>query len=551
MQLFGRASLPSPSGADTLTPALAEQIQAMRRRYQKMDARRKLAFWWYRVLLVVLGGCLAAVLGEVMMFQWKIVLAVVLAPLIVFLMVQRLEVGLVLMGAAAAPLFPVMFSVKSVNIYPAEAALGLMLVAVLVLAAFRVRVFVWPSLWAIWPQIGLITLAIISEIMIQVTWSPQVPHRINSTPVLYSELLGIVQYCVPLAIIVVTTACLTGKDHWITRLENAFLLFAGLAALMVCVEFKRIGADIYMYRYTEPMIFYMQLGALAQYMGLGAMIAYARALCSDRWRTRLAYLALTALCVIAVYFTLENSRWVYTGIGLIVITLFFSRRLFVSLCVLSLPFIPVALGIVNRIEAVKGTRDINRFTVWQDMLRIWSKHPIFGVGPGNIWSYDQISTNLPLYLRNLASDGLGVAHNGVLQILTELGPLGVVCYYGFALLVVIMAVRLYRRSRAPEQRADRILALICLGLVFGSLAADPVSGIFFLPPSQIGGWNDLPRVMSTWIMFGCLIYKDTLWRTSRRVADTLRRRIISPDLTPSPSPTQGEEPEPELALPQG
>jgi O-antigen ligase len=153
---------------------------------------------------------------------------------------------------------------------------------------------------------------------------------------------------------------------------------------------------------------------------------------------------------------------------------------------------------------------------------------------------------LPLYLRNLASDGLGVAHNGVLQILTELGPLGVVCYYGFALLVVIMAIRLYRRSRSPEKRADRILALICLGLVFGSLAADPVSGIFFLPPSQIGGWNDLPRVMSTWIMFGCLIYKDTLWRTSRRVADTLRRRIY-----PDDSPTQEREPESELALPQG
>ena len=135
------------------------------------------------------------------------------------------------------------------------------------------------------------------------------------------------------------------------------------------------------------------------------------------------------------------------------------------------------------------------------------------------------------------------AVRGVLQILTELGPLGVVCYYAFALLVVIMAIRLYRRARAPEQRADRILALICLGLVFGSLAADPVSGIFFVPPSQIGGWNDLPRVMSTWIMFGCLIYKDTLWRTSRRVAETVRRRIISPDLTPSPSPTGEGEPD--------
>ncbi|HEX6540364.1 MAG TPA: O-antigen ligase family protein, partial [Ktedonobacterales bacterium] len=321
---------------------------------------------------------------------------------------------------------------------------------------------------------------------------------------------------------------------------NAFLILSGLAAVLVCIEFKRIGADVYMFRYTEPRIFYMQLGALAQYMGLGAMIAYARALCAPGWRVRLGYLALTALCVLAVYFTLQNSRWVYTAVGLIVITFVFSRRLFATLCVLSLPLIPVAISVFNHIQAVKGTRDLNRFTVWQDMLRVWEKRPVLGVGPGNAWSYDQVFTNLPVYLRNLASDGLGVAHNGVLQVLVEVGPLGVFCYYAFAIIVAIMAVRLYRRSRSPEKRADRILALICLGLICGSVAADPVSGIFFLPPSQIGGWNDLPRVMSTWIMFGCLIYKDQLWRTARRMAHVIHRRGVV--VTPAPDGAMALQP---------
>lgn len=527
MQIMGRLG-----GALTLPPRRpgaildgpADELRAMQRRYRKTHLRRAAGLWWYRILLVILGGCAGAVLGEVAVVQPKAVVAALIVPCVVFLMVRRLEVGLVVLGMLASPLVPPAFSVKSLNVYPAEAALALLLATVLVLAAFRARKFVWPSLWAIWPQIGFITLAIVSEITIQATWLPQVPHKVNATPIIYSELVGIVQYCIPLVTIVVTTACLTRRERWIIKLENAILTLSALAAVMVCIEFKRIGASVYLFRYSEPMIFYMQLGALAQYIGLGAMIAYARALYADRWRMRLAYLGLAALCVAAVYFTLENSRWVYTGVGLIVITLVFSRRLFATLCVLSLPLLPIVLSVINKIEQVKGKHDINRLTVWQDMLRVWSKRPILGVGPGNVWSYDQVSTHLPIYLRNLASDGLGVAHNGILQVLTELGPFGVVCYFSFVVIAVIMAVRLYRRSRAPEQRSDRILAVICLGLVCGSLVADPVSGIFFLPPAQIGGWNDLPRVLSTWIMFGCLIYKDQLWRAGSRLTRLTRRQ---------------------------
>lgn len=521
---FGRASTPSSPESAPPARALGGDVVTMHQRYRKLHLRRAVGFWWYRILLVALGGILAAALGEIAMVQWKLLIAVLVVPPVVFLMTRRAEVGLVFLGVAVSPLVPPAFSVKSVDIYPAEAALALLLATVTVLAAFHLRPIVWPSLWAIWPQLGLITLAIISEMMIQVTWIPRVPHSVNATPVLYSEMIGIVQYCIPLATITVTTACLTGKDDWIPWLENAFLALSALAAVVVCIEFKRIGADVYMFRYAEPTIFYMQLGALAQFMGLGAMVAYARALCAPDWRARLANLVLTGLCALAVYFTLENSRWIYMAVGLIVITFVFSRRLFAALCVIGLPLIPLALSSAGAIQAVKGARDVNRFVVWQDMLRIWQQRPVFGVGPGNVWSYDQVYTRLPIDLRNLASDGLGVAHNGVLQVLTELGPLGVVCYYAFAVLVAIMSVRLYRRSHTPETRNDRILALICLGLVCGSLVADPVSGIFFLPPSQIGGWNDLPRVLSTWIMFGCLIYKDQLWRTAQRAKETLMRR---------------------------
>ncbi len=529
---FGRASLPAPRGGHATPTDLAAEVRALRRHYRLLDLRRSVGFWWYRILLVVLGGCLAAVAGTLSttyplkvsgilispLFVLLLVAAVLVAPLFVFWTVRRLDVGWLLLGICASPLIPPALNLKSLTIYPVELVLALLIGAVGVRTAFHVCTFVRPSFWVIWPQLGLITLAIVSEILIQVTWIPEVPHKLNSQPVLYSELLGVAMYTVPLLIIVVTIACLTRHDRWIVKMENALLILAGLAATIVCIEFKRIGADVYTFRYTEPSILYMRLGALAQFIAVGAILAYARTLNANRWRARLGYGALMVLCVTAVYFTLENARWLAVAVALVVMTLVYSRRLFALCCVLSLPLIPVVIWEVHKLEAVKGARDINRFTVWADMLRIWSKRPLFGVGPGNVWPYDQVFTRLPLLLRNLNATGLGVAHNGALQVLAEVGPLGVLCYYGSAAVVVVAAWRLYQRSNTPERRADRILALSCLGLVLGSLAGDFVSGGFFLPPAQIGGFDDLPRAFASWILFGALLYKDQLWRTGRRVA---------------------------------
>ena len=156
--------------------------------------------------------------------------------------------------------------------------------------------------------------------------------------------------------------------------------------------------------------------------------------------------------------------------------------------------------------------DAYRLIIWQDSVRLWLKRPVLGVGPGNFWPYDQIFTHLPVLLRNFNTTGLGVAHNGTLQTLGELGPLGVVFLYSTVVVVFVLAFRMYRRCQGPERRNDRILALICMGLVMGSIAGDFFSGSFFLPPRQIGSFQDLPQVLSSWVIFGCLFYRDKIWR---------------------------------------
>jgi len=200
-----------------------------------------------------------------------------------------------------------------------------------------------------------------------------------------------------------------------------------------------------------------------------------------------------------------------------------------------LPLLPVVKSEFSKLQQVKSA-DSFRLIIWQDALRVWSKQPLIGVGPGNFWAYDQRFTQLPFYLRDFNKTGLGVAHNGFLQVLGELGPIGLFFYLSFIAVIIVVSVRMFRRSRVQkittgknvlrwldlhyyvesEQRLDRMLALVALGLICGSAVGDFFAGSFFLQPRQIGGFNDLPQVLTSWLIWGCVLYKDQIWRMARK-----------------------------------
>jgi len=284
----------------------------------------------------------------------------------------------------------------------------------------------------------------------------------------------------------------------------------------------------------------MSLRSLATLLALASMIAYARFLYANTWRLRLMYGGILLWCLISVYFTLENSWWSEVAVALLVMTIVYSRRLFLAFCVIVLPLLPLIKAEFAKLQQVKSV-DSLRFVIWQDALRVWSKQPLLGVGPGNFWTYDQRFTHLPILLANFQKTGLGVAHNGYLQALGELGPIGLTLLLVLIFLIMRSCYRLYGRSsktlskQVPatrletglakidlnlyfdsKERKDTILGLTTLGLIWGSAVAEVTSGFFFLPPRQLGGFNDLPQVVLAWILWGCVMYKDQLWRMVRK-----------------------------------
>jgi O-antigen ligase len=515
---FRDGAFPSSQGGGALTPDVASQIRKQRLRHRLIWLRRTAGLWWYRILLIALVSYLAPMLAPLALANPKVLVVFAgLGPvlILVYWIFKRLEFGLLATAVTATAFFPTILQIKSLAIAPAPLLVVVLFAALLIQVAFHVRKPVWPSFYALWPVLGLIVIAIVSQVMIQFTWTHPVPHKINTNPIYYDEIFGVALFFYPFMILTLTTAALTNKDKWIEYIKIGYMATSVLAALIIIVKFKSINATIYTFRFSTPMIGWMSLRALAQLLGLGTMLGWAHFLHAKTWRRRLIYGAVTGISLAGVYLALENSWWLEVGLALVVITFVYSRKLSFFFCLGALPLLPLVKYELAKLQQVKSA-DYYRLVIWQDALRVWKKQPIFGVGPGNFWAYDQFFTQLPVTLRNCNKTGLCVAHNGYLQVLVEMGPLGLFFWLSFIAVIAYISYQLFRRSNTPETVADRILGLVSLGLVIGSAAGDFFAGSFFMQPRQIGGFNDFPQVITSWIIWGCVMYKDQLWRIERR-----------------------------------
>ncbi len=569
-------------------PDIAGQLRRQQEEHTRVLRKRAIEFWWYRIVLVVLAVVVAAILGEVSTVLPSPTYSLAffgaaLGILIVVWVVRRPQFGFVLFALVCTAFFGKLFEIKALYIYPMMPMILVLFFGLLVQTAFHVRKPILPSFWAIWPHIGLIVLALVSTIMIQLTWTHGVPHKINSNPIYYDEILGVLTFFLPLITFLVTTTILTENERLLQIVQNCYIIAGLVAAVVVGIDFKRIGGDIYSFRFSEPHIGWISLRALSQILALAAMLAYVRFLYAPGWRgplrmpqitllrgtirirervflskvnlsygrMRVIYGILTVLCSAGVIVTLQNSWWVELAVALAVITVAYSWRLVAFFFVLCLPLLPVVKSVVTKVQAVKGQVDSVRLLIAQDAFHVWLKQPVLGVGPGDFWEYDQIFTNLPRALRNFNGTGLGVAHDGYLQVLGELGPLGLFFWIAFPIVVFLIAFWLYRRVNStmprvrhkgnllnmidlglfadadPKKRQDAMLALVCMGLIVGSAVGDAFSGGFFVPPRQISVLNDVPQLVSSWIIWAAVMYKDKLWRLARKAARVDGRNLTT------------------------
>jgi O-antigen ligase len=141
--------------------------------------------------------------------------------------------------------------------------------------------------------------------------------------------------------------------------------------------------------------------------------------------------------------------------------------------------------------------DLDRIGLWQSALIVWSKSPIIGVGAGNLDSYME---RYSLFGIGLVVQGYHEAHNIFLELLAELGVIGLLSFLAYLLAVI---VRLGRRF-AGQALADRHFQSAALAMLAGSaLMASVGSGI--VPTIASAGWEGIPPVLVSWFFAGAAV----------------------------------------------
>src|SRR6266702_1444058 len=434
---------------------VASQLRQQQGRHRRILFWRAVGAWWYPITLITVGCTLAIVLAQTIGLSYPLQICAVLLGLpILVLLIKRVEIGLLLFAIGTSAIAPRLLALKSADVYPCQVLIAVLFCTVLVQAAFRVRKLSLPPLRAIWPQVGLLALGIVANVMAQITWTHGVPHKLNNNPIVYDEILGSLVFTFPLMVYIIVTMIVQTNERLVVYIQRIFMLVGIFVAFVVLYDFRRIGADIYTFRFSEPHILWMSLRAISQILALTCILAYARFLYATTWRQRIVYLVIVLLSLTMVILTLENSWWVEAFIALIVMTIIYSWRLVSFYIVLAIPFLPLVKAEYTKLQTVKSA-DTARYIIWVDALRVWSKQPVLGVGPGNFWVYDQVFTNLPRALRNCNATGLCVAHKGYLQILGEEGPLGLFFFVAFPVVIIVLAALLYRRAYIPRKRSKR------------------------------------------------------------------------------------------------
>src|SRR2546421_8805475 len=115
--VFPKGMLPPVQGGGA--PETTRQFRNHQIRQRRILRQRTVQFWWYPILLVVLGGILAAILGQFALDLPKEVFGAVIAVPLFFMAVRRLEFGLLLLAILVSPFLPSALKAGTMYISPA------------------------------------------------------------------------------------------------------------------------------------------------------------------------------------------------------------------------------------------------------------------------------------------------------------------------------------------------------------------------------------------------------------------------------------------------
>ena len=274
----------------------------------------------------------------------------------------------------------------------------------------------------------------------------------------------------------------------------AVMALPSLSLVFLPVEWRSyVGWSIYFGLAASPLCFAASFDTRAPARKLGLWILAVSPLVYGIAIGK-AFLYVTTVIALMVVAFLKGKKSLLAAAPL-------ALGLYLLVVVASGSFVPWPVGELIDIEQKQqswGGRS-GRVALAADSLRIWARHPIFGVGPGNSWPY--------MHRYSV----IDTPHNQYLNLLLEFGIVGLACFLWFIIGALRTGVDALRRARDPLHRT---LVTGWLGL-FSGMVVSGLTGDFVFHSIRNGGLDLFSAFYLQWIFLGMVVAAAEIERGGR------------------------------------
>jgi O-antigen ligase len=267
----------------------------------------------------------------------------------------------------------------------------------------------------------------------------------------------------------------------LTILQYAFPMGAIAALVVVMPNLHQVGAG---HRVVSYFLNPIHLGDLALLLGFISLFSINWI---DRDNSFVLILKIVGFCVGLLLSIGTGSRGGWVAIPVFVVLLAFQRR-FSAKAIVSVILILLLLGLaayhfvdmihlrfndfLNDVVVYgRGNRDTStglRIQIWEAALFLFSKNPIFGIGPDNFRFAIETVKGLGMISPEAIIAGGAEVHNEILSKTVTLGIFGVLSIFSIYLVpLYIFAKFINSASRTKRNAAWMGICLVCGFFVFG------------------------------------------------------------------------------------
>ncbi|HEX2906573.1 MAG TPA: O-antigen ligase family protein [Phototrophicaceae bacterium] len=186
------------------------------------------------------------------------------------------------------------------------------------------------------------------------------------------------------------------------------------------------------------------------------------------------------------------SGWLPLVASLIVISFFYSRRVFAVLCVIGLIFALTNEGFIDNLIGAETTESGDtRSEAWSRIFTVYDDHILFGTGPAGY----------AFYLKVARSDK-NFSHNNYIDIISQTGVFGITSFFCFWIGVAIVSLK--GAFVVWENDFERGLAIALLG-ANASTFITMFLGDWVTPFPYTQGLGGIDYTIWAWILAGMTI----------------------------------------------